>query len=182
MSGKHIQAPHSTSLLFAWQSSQHRRVAFAKTATLGPIGRRAFTTAGALSHPANDCGALASPVEDLVVAYITVTSMEVGKGLARHLVQSKLAACVNVVPGVVSVYEWQGKLEEDNELLLVVKTRREHLAAIAAVLKDKRYHPYDTAELVALPIVAGAQDYVEWVRAGTNRPAGPPSAPAPPAP
>lgn len=64
--------------------------------------------------------ALAADVDGLVVAYITVPTAEVGRRLARHLVTRRLAACVNIVPGVTSVYEWQGRLEEDAELLLVV--------------------------------------------------------------
>jgi len=100
-------------------------------------------------------------VSDRVVAFSTVGKAEDGERIARALVERRLAACVNVVPGVVSVYRWKGEVCRDQELLLVIKTRRERLDALREALVG--LHPYDVPELVALPIVAGHEPYLAWV-------------------
>ncbi|GJP41057.1 hypothetical protein CLOM_g700 [Closterium sp. NIES-68] len=98
---------------------------------------------------------------DAVVVYITVPNKETGQKLAASLVGGKLAACVNRVPGVESTYWWEGKIETDNEELLIVKTRRALLQSIQEHLKTN--HPYDVPELIALPIVAGSEAYLKWL-------------------
>ena len=96
-----------------------------------------------------------------VVALSTVGSAEDAERLARTLVERRLAACVNVVPGVVSHYRWQGELHRDEERLLVIKTRAERLGALRAALVE--LHPYEVPELVALEITAGHEAYLEWL-------------------
>lgn len=81
--------------------------------------------------------------------------------LARALVEEGLAACVNRVSGVRSTYRWQGRIVDDAEWLLVIKTSAERLATLCARLEA--LHPYDVPEVVALPIVAGAERYLAWL-------------------
>ena len=81
--------------------------------------------------------------------------------IARALVEERLAACVNVVPGVVSVYRWKGVVERENELLLVIKTLGEKVEALKVRLLE--LHPYELAEVVVIPIVGGHGAYLEWM-------------------
>jgi len=96
------------------------------------------------------------------VVLITVPDGETATGLGRALVEARLAACVNVVPGVRSLYRWEGKVQDDPELLLVVKTRADRIAALAARVRD--LHPYELPEILALPAVGGCEAYLDWVR------------------
>jgi periplasmic divalent cation tolerance protein len=96
-----------------------------------------------------------------VVALSTVATAEDAERIARSLVEKGLAACVNLVPGVVSFYRWQGRLERDAEVLLVIKTRGERFDELKAALLAE--HPYEVPELVAIPIEAGHQRYLEWL-------------------
>ena len=96
-----------------------------------------------------------------VVALSTVATAEDAERIARSLVERRVAACVNVVPGVVSVYRWKGEVCRDEERLLVVKTRAEKLDALREALLS--LHPYELPELVALPVVAGHEPYLAWL-------------------
>ncbi|MFI5325135.1 MAG: divalent-cation tolerance protein CutA [Candidatus Rokuibacteriota bacterium] len=96
-----------------------------------------------------------------VVALSTVATAEDAERIARSLVEKGVAACVNVVPGVVSFYRWKGRLERDAEVLLVIKTRGERFEDLKAALLAE--HPYEVPELVALPIAAGHERYLEWL-------------------
>ncbi|CAI4227402.1 unnamed protein product [Auanema sp. JU1783] len=97
----------------------------------------------------------------LRVVYITVPNENVANTLARSFVEKKLAACVNIVSNVKSVYEWEGKLSEDNELLLIVKTQQSHLESLQEELKQN--HPYEVPEFVALPIDYASEPYGKWM-------------------
>ena len=96
-----------------------------------------------------------------LVALSTVATAEDAERIARSLVEKGVAACVNVVPGVVSFYRWKGRLERDAEVLLVIKTRGERFEELKAALLAE--HPYEVPELVALPIAAGHERYLEWL-------------------
>jgi periplasmic divalent cation tolerance protein len=100
-----------------------------------------------------------------IVVYITVPSQEVGEQIATMLVENKLAACVNIIPGVLSFYQWKGELEKDDELLLIAKTK----AAIfdQLVTEVNKAHPYDVPEVIAIPIVSGSTEYLDWINAET---------------
>ncbi len=89
---------------------------------------------------------------------------DTARTLARSLVEQRLAACVNLLPGVRSVYSWEGKLCEDDEITLLIKTSAERLPALRAAIVDQ--HPYDLPEIVALPVDVGAslEGYVAWVK------------------
>lgn len=86
--------------------------------------------------------------------------------LGRGLVEAKLAACVNVIPGLRSFYTWQGKLEDDAEQQLFIKTRAELYDKVEAWLKE--HHPYDEPEVLALPIAAGSKSYLKWLHEQTE--------------
>jgi periplasmic divalent cation tolerance protein len=95
------------------------------------------------------------------IVLITAPDLEVGARLGRALVEERLAACVNLVPGVRSIYRWQDAVQEDAEVLLVVKTQRERCGALAA--RVQALHPYELPEVVVLPIEAGLDRYLAWI-------------------
>jgi periplasmic divalent cation tolerance protein len=97
------------------------------------------------------------------VALSTAPDGETAARIARTLVEERLAACVNVVPAVRSIYRWQGRVEDDAEVLLVIKTRAERVDALAERLRA--LHPYELPELVALPVAAGSAPYLDWLAA-----------------
>lgn len=86
--------------------------------------------------------------------------------IAHALVEERLAACVNRVPALTSVYRWQGEIHEDSEVLLLIKTRRELFESLRARLVA--LHPYDVPEVIALDITAGHAPYLEWLRTETE--------------
>lgn len=104
--------------------------------------------------------------ENLVVLS-TAPDQEVARELAAALVERRLAACVNLVPGLESHYWWEGEVQHDAEVLLLCKTRREHLAELSELLVER--HPYECPEVVALPIVGGYQDYLDWIAGSVGR-------------
>ncbi len=85
--------------------------------------------------------------------------------LARALTEAKLAACVNVLPGVQSVYRWQGQIEQTDEVALLIKTTRQNYAQLQQLLVSA--HPYDVPELIAWPITEGYAPYLHWVATET---------------
>ncbi len=96
------------------------------------------------------------------VALITAPDLETATGIARALVEERLVACVNLVPGIRSIYRWEGNVEEDAEVLLVVKTRADRAGAL--VDRVAELHPYELPEVVMLPAVGGSLAYLDWVR------------------
>ena len=91
----------------------------------------------------------------------SVSNAEDARRLARLMVEERLAACVNIIPGVQSIYEWQSKIHEDQELILMIKTRRESVEALNEFLKKN--HPYELPELIALNIDDGNPNYLRWI-------------------
>ncbi len=98
---------------------------------------------------------------DKIVLLSTCANEEDGARLARALVDARVAACVNIVPSVRSFYRWKGAVEDAAECLLVIKSSRSLFQALRAVLE--KAHPYELPELVALPIVDGAPNYLNWL-------------------
>src|SRR5579862_145111 len=98
---------------------------------------------------------------DKIVVLCTCGSAEEAEKIARALVEQHLAACVNVVPGVRSFYRWQGAIEDSAELLLVIKSSRARFDALRAAIE--RLHAYEIPEIVALPLVDGAPNYLNWL-------------------
>jgi periplasmic divalent cation tolerance protein len=98
---------------------------------------------------------------DKIVVLSACGSAEEAKTLARHLVETRVAACVNVIPEVYSVFHWEGKVDEASEWMLVIKSTRGRLEALKAELR--KMHTYSVPEVVAVPIVDGSAEYLEWV-------------------
>ncbi len=103
----------------------------------------------------------ASPSEDVRVVLVTAPDPEVAGSLARALVAERLAACVNLVPGIRSLYRWEGEVQDDAEVLLVIKTTEGRVAPLAE--RVAALHPYDLPEVLALPAVGGSAPYLDWV-------------------
>lgn len=104
--------------------------------------------------------------DEHMVVLCTAPDAQTADRLARALVESHLAACVSRIEGVRSVYIWEGETKDDTEVQLVIKTHRDRLDAIGAFMKAE--HPYDTPELVALPVMYGSADYLAFVDAATS--------------
>lgn len=105
-------------------------------------------------------------VADFVVVLITCGSEEEAHTLAQRLVEHRLAACVNVVPGVTSFYRWEGEVQRGAEWLLLAKARAGHLEIL--VRRVRAWHSYQEPEIIALPIVGGSTTYLAWVRESTE--------------
>jgi periplasmic divalent cation tolerance protein len=102
---------------------------------------------------------------DTLLILCTCPDGESAARIARVLVEERLAACVNRVPGLTSVYRWQGEIHEDSEVLLLIKTRSELFESLRARLVA--LHPYDVPEVIALDIAAGHAPYLDWRRTET---------------
>jgi len=106
----------------------------------------------------------------MIVVLCTVPDEATGERLARMLIGDRLAACVNILGGVRSIYRWRGAIEDAGEVLLVIKTRRELFEPLRARLVDA--HPYDVPEVVALPVDAVHEAYARWLVDETVPPGG----------
>jgi periplasmic divalent cation tolerance protein len=115
-------------------------------------------------------------VSNPVVVLSTVGKAEDAERIAQVLVEKRLAACVNVVPGVFSLYRWQGKVEREVERLLIIKTTRERFRDLRKALL--KLHPYALPELLVLPVVGGHVPYMQWVIESVSLPTD--SGPLPP--
>src|SRR4051812_34224104 len=97
-----------------------------------------------------------------IVILSTCSSAEEGERIARALLDERLAACVNVLPGARSFYRWKGQIEDATECLLVIKSSRALFSALRAAIE--KAHSYEVPEIVALPIVDGAPNYLNWLQ------------------
>ena len=105
-----------------------------------------------------------------VLVYTTFPDDASARSAGRILVEQQLAGCVNILPGMVSMYVWKGALEEANECVLIAKTTSERVQdCMRAILAA---HPYETPAVLGIPVLAGAKGYLDWIRAGTTPMAG----------
>lgn len=102
-----------------------------------------------------------------VVVFITVSNREEGERIGRTLVEEKLVACVNLFPGIFSMYWWQGKIETANEVFCMAKTGQSLVRRV--IKRVKELHSYSVPEVIALPIVDGNPDYLKWIGASTGK-------------
>jgi len=107
-------------------------------------------------------------VEKYVQAVTTTAGRAVARRIARALVDRRLAACVQIVGPIESTYRWQGKVEVAREWLCLIKTTRARYPQVAAAVEV--LHPYDTPEIIALPIAAGSRRYLDWLASSVRPP------------
>lgn len=100
-----------------------------------------------------------------IIVFITAKDQEQADKIAEKLVTDKLVACANVVPGIRSIFRWEGKLDRAEEVLLILKSRRRHFSAIVKAVKA--LHSYDVPEVIAMPIIEGNKDYLDWLTEST---------------
>ncbi len=99
--------------------------------------------------------------EDFVIVFVTVASENEALKIARHVVENKLAACTNIVPGLRSIYRWKGEICDDRELLCIMKTKMSLFDELKKAVK--KIHSYEVAEIIAVPLANGAEDYLAWL-------------------
>ena len=103
---------------------------------------------------------------DAIVILVTAGSEAEAEMIAKAVVEEQLAACVNILSSMRSVYRWEGKVTDDREWLLLIKTRAERFAAVET--RVKALHSYQVPEVIALPIMAGTEEYLRWLREETK--------------
>ncbi|MCS7165889.1 MAG: divalent-cation tolerance protein CutA [Candidatus Calescibacterium sp.] len=100
------------------------------------------------------------------VVYITCPNINDAENIARILVNNRIAACVNILPNVRSVYTWRDKVEEAEEVILIIKTVEDNLELLEETVK--KYHPYTVPEIISWPIKSGNIEYLKWMNEVTN--------------
>jgi len=103
---------------------------------------------------------------DKIIVLITTSSKEEAEAIGGHLVETKLAACVNIIPEIQSLFFWEGKRCSESETLLLVKTKRSLFAPLCEAVQKQ--HSYSVPEMIALPIIEGTPNYLQWVDENTR--------------
>ena len=104
---------------------------------------------------------------EFLAVLVTCKNQDGAAKIARGLLDKHLAACVNILPGAKSLYWWEGKIEEEDECVLIIKTRESHLGALTAEVK--RLHSYTVPEVIALRVEGGNPDYLRWLDDETSQ-------------
>jgi len=105
---------------------------------------------------------------NLQLVLCTVPNRECAEQIAEALVAEQLAACVNIIPGIASVYRWKGGMEKDEELLLLIKTSQGMYESLEQRIRT--LHPYELPEIIAVSIQAGQKDYIKWIENSLTTP------------
>ncbi|KAL3690083.1 hypothetical protein R1sor_016392 [Riccia sorocarpa] len=129
-----------------------------------PLSKSSYSK---LSYATRAMAEAGEPAVPLIVVYVTVPNKETATSLATSIVTNKLAACVSQIPGITSTYVWEGKVETEQEILLMIKTRRALLDSLTAHVKSN--HPYTVPEVIATPILGGNDSYMKWVVENTQK-------------
>ncbi|HPF57901.1 MAG TPA: divalent-cation tolerance protein CutA [Candidatus Competibacteraceae bacterium] len=103
-----------------------------------------------------------------LVVYCTCPDQAMAERIAETMVRERLAACANLVPGLTSIYRWQGAIQHDSEWLLIIKTRGTVYPLLEARIRE--LHSYNTPEIIALPIQTGSAAYLDWIAGNTGAP------------
>lgn len=109
---------------------------------------------------------MSAQLREEIVIFITAPGEDEAAKIARSLVEARLAACVNIVRNIRSIYTWQGNIEDDTEVLMIVKTRKSLFSALSA--KVRELHSYDVPEIIALPVIDGSEEYLKWLKESTE--------------
>ena len=104
-------------------------------------------------------------MSESIIIFCTAPEGEKGKEIAEHLIQKELAACVNIVPKVQSVYRWKGVICTDAESLLIIKTNKHLFQSIEKEIR--RVHPYEVPEIISVDITDGYKEYLDWIENST---------------
>lgn len=102
-----------------------------------------------------------------VVVLVTTSSYEEAEKIGRMIVESRLAACANVVSGMRSIFRWDNKINVENECLMIIKTTLQRYSELEVVIRQ--HHSYSVPEIIALPVVAGSVSYLNWIRSETSK-------------
>jgi len=97
----------------------------------------------------------------VVVIYSTIDNIKQAKKIAKTLVEEKLAACVNIIPNIHSIYRWKGKIENGNEVVLIAKTSENMVKN--AIKKIKSIHTYELPDIIVLPVIDGLKEYLDYI-------------------
>ena len=122
-------------------------------------------------HPRPDPPPGGEEARSVRVVFITVPDPETGAKLVRSMVEARLAACGNLIPGLTSIYRWEGEVHQDPECMIILKTTDSALPALKKRVLDM--HPYEVPEFLAVAPVEGHLPYLEWVQAETRNPEAP---------
>ena len=109
---------------------------------------------------------IAMPSTNVHAVLVTAPDEIIAKKIAEHVVQNGLAACVNIITGVRSIYRWEGEIQDDTEVLLIAKTTDERFSEFERAVHN--LHPYDTPEIISIEIAHGLEKYLTWVRKETG--------------
>ncbi len=104
---------------------------------------------------------------EFLIVLITASNEDEAARISQELVDSRLAACVNIVKGIRSIYRWKGKREDEAEVLMIVKTRRDLFAGLKKRVKE--LHSYSVPEIIALPVIDGSEEYLKWLQEETGQ-------------
>ena len=105
-------------------------------------------------------------MSNYIVVFVTTNSAKEAKKISRTLVEEKLAACCNIISPIQSIYQWQGKICEDKEILIMLKTKKNLFKQVDARVRE--LHSYEVPEVIAIPIVEGSDKYMSWLKNETK--------------
>jgi len=106
-------------------------------------------------------------ISEHISVFVTVPDEETAVKVAKAVLDSKIAACASMIPAVRSLYWWKGEIQDDSELLLVIKTRSDMFDLLSRKIRE--IHPYEVPEIIAFPIVMGNHDYLAWIDDNVSR-------------
>lgn len=104
-------------------------------------------------------------MEDFIIILVTTSSEEEAKKIAFSLVEKRIAACVNIINDIESIYRWKGKILDEREVLILIKTRKRLYKSVEGEVR--KLHSYEVPEIIALPIISGSKDYLYWIDSET---------------
>ena len=105
-------------------------------------------------------------MKDFIIILCTINDLNTAKDISRHLLENNLVACVNIIPDVVSMYQWKDEICEDTEYLMVMKTTADMFNAVKTEIK--KLHSYEIPEIISVNIEEGANDYLSWINSVVN--------------